>query len=63
MKTIPYNNSLAKPDCCISYKSLTLLDYNNKMPDDELATILIDSTMLGMMAGKAKLAHKASAVR
>jgi len=40
-----------------------LLDYNNKMPDDELATILIDSTMLGMMVGKAKLAHKASAVR
>ena len=33
------------------------------MPDDELATILIDSTMLGMMVGKAKLAHKASAVR
>ena len=36
-----HNNSLAKPVCSFSYKSLTLQDYNNKAPDDELATVLV----------------------
>ena len=30
-----------KPVCSFSYKSLTLQDYNNKAPDDELATVLV----------------------
>ena len=31
--------SLVKPDSCFSCKILALQDYNNKAPDDELATV------------------------
>ena len=33
------NPSLVKPDSCFLYKGLALKNYNNKAPDDELATV------------------------